>query len=285
MGMQIQMLPDASVGPPAWSREALDRHGADPAIDWELVYATASTNEDLCARSRRTSPVRPIVRAARLQRAGRGRRGRAWVGSEGGSLLFSCALAWTRSQEDSAAVTLACGLALARCIEREGVRVALKWPNDLLIDGRKFAGILTEMVEGEDGTRTLVVGVGANLLADAVQRQAVDRPIASLDEGIARERLVERERWLARFAQAIVEAAREFESAGFSPVREAFEEFLAWRGEWVAVQAEDRILSRGRLEGVDDSGRLLLERGGKVVPVAGGELGLARAIPLATDAP
>ncbi len=284
MGMQIQMIPGASVGPPAWSREALDRHGADPAIDWELVYATASTNDDLCARSRRTAPVRPIVRAARLQLAGRGRRGRAWVGSEGGSLLFSCALAWTRSQADSAAVTLACGLALARCIENDGVRIALKWPNDLLIDGRKFAGILTEMVEGEDGTRTLVVGVGANLRADAVQRQAVAKPIASLDEGIARERLVEREAWLARFARAIVEATRGFEAQGFAPVREAFEQFLAWRGELVAVHTEDRVLTRGRLRGVDDAGRLLLERDGSIVPIAGGELGLAQAMPFAADA-
>jgi BirA family biotin operon repressor/biotin-[acetyl-CoA-carboxylase] ligase len=244
-------------------------------LDVEVVAQTASTHADLVARARAGAPRRPLLRAAARQTAGRGRLGRAWLDAEGGSLLFSIALPWRREPGRSAAVGLACALAVAQCLRAHAVAADVKWPNDILLDGRKLAGLLAELAEDGDGARTLVVGLGLNLWLDEAQRRAIGQPVAELAERLGRESVrTDRELWLARLATAMIGAAAEFDARGFGGMREAFNAHCAYLGQPVVLHADGRPMHTGIARGVDDDGRLLLECEGKVLALVGGELSL-----------
>ncbi len=98
------------------------------------------------------------------QTAGRGRQGRSWVAPAGSALLASILL---RPRANAEGVPLAAGLAVADAVARLGVEVGLKWPNDVVVDGAKLAGILAEVEPAAPGPDTAVVlGIGVNLCVD-----------------------------------------------------------------------------------------------------------------------
>ncbi len=244
-------------------------------LDRELVAVTASTHADLIEQARRHAPHRALLRAASRQTAGRGRLGRTWVDSAGGSLLFSLALPWPRPASESAAVTLACGLAAARCLHEHGVRVALKWPNDILLGEGKLAGMLAEIAEDPAGSKTLVVGMGLNLALDCAQRTAISQPAADLSQCLGREVvLAQRELWLARMAVSVLEGARQFAREGFGPLCAPFNEFFAFHGRPVSLHGSGARDITGIARGVDARGRLILDCDGCLVAQASGELSL-----------
>jgi len=268
----------ASAAVTTLSPAALARHLQRSDVDLEVIASTTSTNADLLARARIQAPLRTLLRATTRQTAGRGRRGRTWHGSDTGSLLFSLALPWRGDPAASSAVTLACGLAIAECLQTHGVDVQLKWPNDILLDGRKLAGILTELAEDPRGARTLVVGMGINLRVDPLQRQAIEQPVAELAERFGGDALLAaREQWLARFAAALIEAARRFDDSGFAGVCRRYNARLAFLGQRVIVQETDQAALGGIVRGVDEQGRLLLESKGALRALLSGEMSLRAA--------
>jgi BirA family biotin operon repressor/biotin-[acetyl-CoA-carboxylase] ligase len=144
------------------------------AQDWpiEIVEETGSTNADLMARvkalPRRSNALpRPIVRVAYLQTAGRGRRGRTWYAEPGNALLFSVACVLPRPLEELAGLSLAVGVALVDGLRSLPVagpgQIALKWPNDVLLEGDKLAGILIETAWSTDYASAVVIGIGTNV--------------------------------------------------------------------------------------------------------------------------
>lgn len=267
----------------ALSPGAVRRHLQRPGVECDIVGTTGSTNADLMARARAHAPDHPVLRAADVQTGGRGRLGRQWHATAGGSLLFSVAVPWTRTPAQSAAVSLACGLAAARCLQLAGVEVMVKWPNDLLLGGRKLAGILTEIAQDPAGRQTVVIGMGLNLFVDEHERARVARPLAELAEALGREAVRSgRERWLASLAGALIDAAAAFDRQGFAPLLAAFQARCAYLGEAVVVSAagdDDAHGAAGTLRGVDDQGRLLVETASGTRALVSGELSLRPAHP------
>ena len=250
----------------------------------ECVASTGSTNADLLARARAAVPAQTILRAAMEQTSGRGRLGRRWLSSSGGALLFSLALPWQRELATTAPVTLACGLAVAGLLRARGLPARVKWPNDIQLDGRKLAGILTELAEAPGGERTLVVGMGLNLFVTPDDRSAIGQPVAELAEWVERSLLEQnRSQWLADCAGAMLDAARAFERAGFAPLQGAYTDLLAYRDAPVQVSGSGGVVHEGVLRGVDAGGQLLLERAGRLEALLQGELSL-RAAPGLSEA-
>jgi len=244
-----------------------------PDIDLELVATTASTNADLVLRARAQVPLRPILRVAQVQSAGRGRLGRTWHATPGGALLFSVALPWHSAPAQTPAVTLACGLAAAQVLRAHAIDATVKWPNDILLGVCKLAGILTEIVEAPAGERTLVVGMGLNLYLDAPERSAIGHPAADLAQCLGREEAgAQREYWLALLAAAITDAALQFDATGFGPLQERFNACLAFRDQTVQLFDGSAGPISGIARGVDAQGRLLVESAGRPLAVASGEM-------------
>jgi BirA family biotin operon repressor/biotin-[acetyl-CoA-carboxylase] ligase len=264
-------------------RAALDiGMGIGIGIDVRTLRTTASTHADLLTEVRRTAPARPRVLATVEQTAGRGRLGRRWRTVPGSALLFS--LAWPTRTAPALlpAAALVAGVALAETLQPDGARLQLKWPNDLLLDGRKLGGVLAELAVDAAGARTLVLGVGINLWCDPAQRAEIDRPVAALTECWPAAALAaQREAWLARLAQALLQALAGFEAEGFVPFHARYTQRLAWRDEDVELTEQQTRLARGRLYGVDREGRLLVAIDGRLRACVAGELSLRAATPLA----
>jgi len=252
----------------------------------ERVATTGSTNDDLLARIRAAAAAgatcfAPLLLVAERQTAGRGRHGRRWHATAGRSLTFS--LAWQPDRSDLAGLSLAVGVAIADALDPAGEppgRIGLKWPNDLwLVDGaddaaqlrgRKLGGILVETAPlGE--TRVAVVGVGINVVAQAVQDAASG--VASVDEI---DPAATPEATLERIAPALLEALARFDVAGFAPfaARYAARDLLRGR----AVSAADGATT-GIGAGIAADGALLVDTGAGVVAVTSGEWRLRLAEP------
>lgn len=130
----------------------------------------------------------PCVVVSNEQTAGRGRMGRQWHSPQRGNLYASFAFRPKLPPRDMAVITLWFGLAVARCLQDEfALPVKLKWPNDLLIEGRKVAGMLTEARVDADHTRDLVFGLGLNIAPDMnLWPEAVQQRAATLAQASAR---------------------------------------------------------------------------------------------------
>lgn len=194
---------------------------------------------------------------ARAQSAGRGRRGRRFV-SPAGNLYMSILLRPDRPAASAAQLGFAAALALGEAMlpllpRPEGLRY--KWPNDVLIDGRKVSGILLESQAAGDGRLDwLVVGIGVNV---ASFPEGVDYPAISLAAAGARvtvEALLEA---VAGGFEAWYERWRE---EGFQPLRQAWLARARGLGESIRVRLQGAE-ARGRFAGLDEDGALLLDEG------------------------
>lgn len=246
----------------------------------DVVPRTGSTNDDLVRRARRAAPSVPQIRIAFEQTGGRGRLGRRWHAPAGTAILMSVAMPLARPLVQ-AAVTLACGVCVAETLRRGQLKAELKWPNDVLLGGRKLAGLLAEIATDGSGAHTLVVCVGLNLirprgLADDGPERAVLAEAIAIDDVVAAHR-----DWSVRLAAALFEGIDSVLRDGFAPFAERFNALFAWRGRPVVVidphRDQDRELAVGIALGVDESGRLRLDAGGAIVTVNSGDVSLRAA--------
>jgi len=258
------------------SREAIERAlGLADSVRVEAVEQTGSTNDDLLEVARLSAPHKPTVRAALHQFAGRGRHGRRWHDARGHALLFSVMTAWLRDPAAASAVTVACGISVAELLRQRGIEARLKWPNDLLLSGRKLGGILTELAIDSHGRTSLVVGLGVNLCLGPETRVSIDQPAAALDERIVEARLMsERESWIGLLARAVLDAIERFEREGFAPFRPRFEDLFCYSGRPVVLMQAGLPTMSGVAVGIDGEGRLLLSTDNAVQAVSSGELSL-----------
>ena len=238
------------------------RSSANVAV--EVVEETGSTNADLLARA--SSLAAPLLLVARNQTAGRGRAGRSWLSSSEGSLTFSLAWHFEGGVNRLAGLPLAIGVALAETLGRLGVQVGLKWPNDVLRDGDKLAGILIETQAAPAGGVWAVIGIGLNLVMPDEAEALLGRSIASLP-WLAR---MDRNELLAALLDGLADALREFERAGFGAFAARWNLRHAWQGETVTILDRGVVLHEGAAAGVDDAGRLLLDTvDGRIAIMAG----------------
>ena len=245
---------------------ALCGHAASRVLI-RIVTETASTNTDLLAGLNAESV--PTLLIAETQTAGRGRAGRTWYSKAGAGLTFS--LAWKFDCPVSALVglPLASGVALAEALTGFGVHVRLKWPNDVLKNGKKLAGILIETAAANESGKDAawaVIGIGMNLsVPDSLEAQVgqdvADAPwLAQMD----------RNELMASLLNALSEALLRFEKEGVGAFVERWNGFHAHTGQQVQVVDAGRILYEGTARGVDASGYLSIDTvSGRVAVLAG----------------
>lgn len=238
---------------------------ATSTVALEIVAETGSTNADLLART--ATLTQPTLRWAYRQTAGRGRAGRPWLAADDGALTFSLAWKLWLPPQALSGLSLAVGVALARQLAAKGVTVQLKWPNDLLRDGAKLAGVLIETAvdRRERGTLWVVIGVGLNLAQGDELGAQLGRAVADIGQPQA-----DREALMAALLAGLCEMLPVFEREGFAPFVQEWNAFDAYAGCEVNILDRGEVLHHGRAIGVDEAGRLLLDtKAGRVVVIAG----------------
>lgn len=254
--------------------EAIRAHlgQCDDAFDVHVMDSVDSTNSALM-KAALSGAVDGTVFCAELQLSGRGRRGRQWHAVLGGSLTFSVLWRFEDGLQSLAGLSLAVGLAVARAVSRHSRHPArLKWPNDVLVDFRKLAGILVEVQGDMHGSAFAVVGIGLNVALNAAQRDSVDQAVVDLDEmGV----VVGRNQMLADCLLELDRILQVFRRDGFTALREEWMQLDAYAGRAVVLQLPNAQGVHGMAAGVDASGAFLLRDQNAITHAfSGGEISL-----------
>jgi BirA family biotin operon repressor/biotin-[acetyl-CoA-carboxylase] ligase len=229
-----------------------------------------STNDAAAAWARAGAPEGAVV-LAEAQEQGRGRVGRTWHSPPGENLYLSLVLRPPRPPHVLPPLTLAAGLAVFDLCAALGLGPELKWPNDVLLGGKKVAGVLTEMSSEAERVLHVVLGLGLNVNATKFPPALRDRATSlRLATGPGAPPLA-RAPLLADLLARLETRYDEFLQGGPAAVVAAFRASWGGRGRAVRVQSGDRVL-QGVAEDVDDGGALLVARGGTVERVLSGEV-------------
>ena len=231
------------------------------------LYQHIGSTQDEARRQARAGAPEGLLIVAEEQTAGRGRAGRRWVTAPGTALAFSLVLRPPATAARGSALSMLAGLAVCEAVEQLcGLPAMLKWPNDILVGGRKAGGILVEAAATADALEYALLGIGLNV-ASAPPADAVDFPATSLEAEAGRplDRLA-----LLRAILERLEAHYPLLAEGGAHLHGQWAARLAWLGESVVAHTSGGDFA-GRAEGTDADGALVvrLDSGAAVRVVAG----------------
>lgn len=218
-----------------------------------------STNAMLSRLARSGAPEGTVV-LAETQTAGRGRLGQPWFSPPGVNLYASVLFRGPLALKEAALFSFIGGLSLADAVRDAGACPAIKWPNDVLVDGKKVGGSLAECTDRAGEVDYLILGVGANLNVALDALGAALGPAAagatSLRAAIGTE--VDRDAFAASYLNALDGWATRYRAEGPRAVLEAWRDLDILTGRRVEIRRRsDRFV--GRVGGVDEQGRLVVQ--------------------------
>jgi BirA family biotin operon repressor/biotin-[acetyl-CoA-carboxylase] ligase len=225
-------------------------------IGKEIKYFKETESTNIIAREIAASVDEGTVVIAESQTAGRGRLGRKWISPEGG-IWFSIILKPKMQPQYASRITLLAGVCVAKTIRGLGLPAKIKWPNDVLINGKKVCGILTEIGAEVDLIDYLIVGIGidANVDTESFPEEIRDSS-TSLKKETGKE--INRVDFVRKLLEEFELLYLEFQKEGFTEILEEWRNMSATIGEWVKISTQTRTIY-GEAIGVDNEGALILE--------------------------
>lgn len=241
-------------------------------VGWpfKVLESVDSTNLEALRHMSALPQISPVCIVAERQTAGRGRRGRAWISPYAENCYLSVVLPVEGGARQLDGLSLTVGLAVFRALQSYDLPgLGLKWPNDLLINGQKIAGILLELHGDPADKCGVVIGIGINV--NMREAPEVDQAWTSLR--LIRGDMLSRTELVVRVCASLKECLALHAQGGFASLREEWQAAHLWQGREVLLASGQQVIG-GRVEGVDEGGALLLDRDGVVCAYSGGELSL-----------
>jgi len=238
----------------------LGKHAA--LFDLEILQHASSSNALLLQRAGLDAAngraASGSVLAVELQTAGRGRLGRSWHSSLGTALTFSLLWRFDCGLNALSGLSLGVGVAIVRALKKLGAQdVRLKWPNDILTEQGKLAGVLIEAQGDMLGPSAVVIGIGLNCTMPANLALQIDQPVSALDEVCAV--MPARNQLLAAALLELADVLHQFTQEGFGALRSEWEQYHIHQNRPIQMQIADGQLVNGIARGASDSGELCLE--------------------------
>lgn len=269
-GFHLSKCPDILFSDELMARLRIAR-GTAPVIGREIVvYKQTDSTSDLVERLALDKAEEGVVVFAESQTKGRGRRGRKWLSPEGVGLWFSLLLRPQWPPQAVTRVTILSAVALVEALrEVANLTAEIKWPNDVLLNGKKVAGILTVMEADSDQLRFVNLGIGVNVhhidfppelqaLATTVE-DACGSPIRRADLAVS-------------LLAALDRLYRQTKEGDFEPITRIWGEHSSTLGKRVAIQVGDRRVE-GQAMALDANGSLLVRSDvGRTEHVVGGDV-------------
>jgi BirA family transcriptional regulator, biotin operon repressor / biotin---[acetyl-CoA-carboxylase] ligase len=221
-----------------------------------VLKQTDSTNLQARVLASRGAAEGTVI-AAESQTCGRGRRGRVWLSPAGQGLCFSVILRPPMTPAQAPQITLMTAVAVVRTLKQAGVQAHIKWPNDILVDGRKIAGILTEISTEMDQVDWVIVGLGLNVNTPADQLPGSIRELATsmrIQKGCPFSRAA----LLGDLLQDFEKCYEQLRTEGFASIMEQWRHMSDIIGQQVYVDVMG-TRHHGTVAAVDDDGVLILE--------------------------
>lgn len=245
---------------------------AREVLNVDTVTITDSTNERLLA-ALNTGDIHGQVLLAEHQTAGRGRRGDRWISPPGSGLCLSLGWRFEQPPATFSALSLVVGMAITASLRELGVSSAmLKWPNDILSEGGKLAGILIEMRAEAGGPCRTVIGIGINVEMSERARALIDQAVEDFTHATGVS--VSRNRLAAVLLSALARVLPQFGRDGFAVFRDDWRRYDALVEKAVKLELPNRTVT-GIARGVDDHGALIIEHDGRRETFVSGHLSRA----------
>jgi BirA family biotin operon repressor/biotin-[acetyl-CoA-carboxylase] ligase len=236
-----------------------------------ILWETDSTNRyllDIAAKEK----IDGTVCLAELQTKGRGRRGRVWVSPLGANVYLSLLWRFNVGPDQLSGLSLATAVSVVRAINKQDIDgVGVKWPNDVITEKGKLAGILLEMTGEASGPCTVVAGIGLNIKLSKKSGQQIDQPWTDLSD--LSHRPIKRNKLVASLISELVDAFGKFESDGLQSFLPEWRQWDYYEGKPVVLQSANDTI-HGVVRGVDDKGALQLVKNGKLSVYHHGEVSL-----------
>jgi BirA family biotin operon repressor/biotin-[acetyl-CoA-carboxylase] ligase len=229
-----------------------------------------STNDVAADLVRKGTPKGTLV-IAEAQTQGRGRQGRRWTTSQGKALAFSLVIYPPGRPDKIPGLTLAAAVGVALTLEEYGVKPGIKWPNDILLNGKKLCGILTEMGPRRDNRPSVILGIGINLNQKASEFPVEIRELATSLYRVSRKQ-IDRTEFLRRLMWNLEKVCGWWDQGSFPKV------LKEWRKRSVTLGAQVRVESgkssfEGKVSDIDADGFLwVLDRTGRSQKVLSGDV-------------
>jgi len=239
----------------------------------EVEREIDSTNAALKRRAL-SEDIHGVALFAETQTAGRGRLGRVWVSPPKSNIYLS--LGWRTGLEplELAGLSLAAGCAIGEGLERNfGLKMQLKWPNDLYLGGKKCGGVLIDLVQSSNQDWTIVVGVGLNVAMPNSGGNDIDQPWTDLGSHSAVP--LTRNEVGGQLLGALVPLLSSWQVGAFTQWRESWSRRDLMAGHQITVQQGNHSIS-GRADGVDQSGALRVVTNEGLTVVQSGEASMLR---------
>ena len=215
-----------------------------------------------------------VVCVAEEQTGGHGRLSRGWFSPYGKGIWFSVVLKPPFRPEEAPKCTLLAAVAIVKAVNSyKGVHASIKWPNDILLEGKKLVGILTEMSAEFGHINHVVIGIGINVCVsrEDVPKELRDSAISLAD--VSEEKIV-RADLLARALKNLEDLYEQVVQKGFTPVLEEWKNHSCTLGQEVKVIAPDMTYT-GKAVDIDEDGLLMVDRGnGKIEKVVAGDVSI-----------
>lgn len=239
----------------------------------DVLDVCPSTNQTLAQQHSLKALSNGSICMAEMQTMGRGRLGKTWVSPYGQNLYVSFLWNFKGGISTLSGLSLACGVAVCHALKALGMKDhGLKWPNDILWQGKKLGGILVEIQGESQGGYTAIVGIGLNYQMNSALSSEIDQPWVDVYEAYGGA--MGRNKLAANLLDNVLNVLCEYEGGGLLPHVEHWNEFDCYRDKKV------RILSAGQYEegvasGISDTGELLLLKpDGRMKNIVSGEVSL-----------
>tara|TARA_R110002051_G_scaffold183542_1_gene253065 strand:+ start:1449 stop:2408 length:960 start_codon:yes stop_codon:yes gene_type:complete len=240
---------------------------------WHLYQDIDSTNAQAQRLLVESGGRRPLVCISERQASGRGRRGRTWVSPYGQNIYMTLVEPFADGAQGLEGLSLIVGIVLADALESCGYpQIRLKWPNDLLLESKKLAGILIEVAGDLTSDCVAVIGVGVNVLMRPEAGAEIDQAWTSLLQAAGAGEL-DRNKLVAAFAEKLLMAMERFRCSGFQDFIVEWNKRDAWLGLSVSIVSGSNAL-HGVHQGVNERGALKLLTAEGLMLINGGEVSL-----------
>jgi len=245
---------------------------AEAGLAIEIVDETESTTGHLISRLS-TASISGNVCIAESQSHGRGRRGRSWHATPYRNIIMSIAWQFDSGPAGVSGLSIAAGVAVARALGRYGVsNIGLKWPNDVIVDNRKLAGLLVDLRGESAGPTTVVLGLGLNVQVDPATAARIDQPWVDLASLL--DHRPDRNELIALLLSEFATLFTEFSRHGLAPFVEDWRQHHVYENQPVRLIGINEEIE-GVVCGLDASGALMVRtENGEIVNAHSGEVSL-----------
>lgn len=233
------------------------------------VFDAVDSTNSAMSRQAKEHDVVDHLYLAEFQNAGRGRRGKIWLGDYGRNIAMTVGCGFQCPMSDLGGLSCVAGLALVQVLEVLGIDAQLKWPNDVWVKDRKLAGILVELLQTPRGVVALI-GIGLNVNISAQRIAEIDQDVTSL-HGLNKE--IGRDELVIQIFTSLLKNVDMFRERGFSPFISAFDAVHRLHNQ-PALMSAGTAIREGIVKGVDGNGALLFEDSGGISSVVSGEVSM-----------